>query len=167
MERPAAGTRRSWLVRRESERDFVDVAPAPVLAGLGGADDRMAALIRVRRRVLVRGRVAAADLPALHAHPEVHPAAADLQALLAAFDALRQGGDLDLVEVAADRGVHGCSSRVACKSVTAKSSARSVHHESRPSPAARASSSKRSLRNLALISTRSGSPSANGTSSSR
>ena len=38
----------------ERERNFVDVAPAPVLAGLGGANDRMAALALVCGRVLVR-----------------------------------------------------------------------------------------------------------------
>src|SRR4030095_3909317 len=84
------------------EGDLVDVAPAPVLARLGRADDRVPALSGMRRRVAGRGGVAAADLPAGHAHAEMDPAAADLQALLAAFDRLREGGHLDLVEVAAD-----------------------------------------------------------------
>src|SRR5262249_7392408 len=86
------------------ECHLIHVAPAPVFAGLRGSHDRMADLMEVRRRVLVRRRVAAADLPARHAHAEMHPAAADLQALLAARDALRQLGELDLVEVRAGCG---------------------------------------------------------------
>src|SRR5438270_7401787 len=88
--------------RIDHERDLVHVTPAPVLTGLRGARDRMAVLARVLGRVPVRRRVAAADLPAGLAHAQVHPAGADLQALLAAGDRLGQGRVLDLVEVAAD-----------------------------------------------------------------
>jgi hypothetical protein len=56
-------------------------------------------------RVPVRGVVTTADLPAALAHPKVHPAAADLQAFLAACDRHRQLGDGDLVEVRA-RDIH-------------------------------------------------------------
>src|SRR5262249_9544546 len=85
----------------QDEREVVGVAVAPLLAGLGGADDRMAALTHVRRGVPVRRAVAATDLAAGVAHAQVHPAAADLQALLAALDLLRQLGELDRVEVGA------------------------------------------------------------------
>src|SRR4249920_2151209 len=93
---------RNHSLRSGRERDLVDVAPAPVLTGLGRADDRMAALARVRGCVLIRRGVAAPDLPAGHAHAQVDPAVADLQALLAPGDRLGQPGHLDLVEVAAD-----------------------------------------------------------------
>src|SRR5436309_6231787 len=86
---PPVPAPRSRLRRRERERHLVEVAPAPVLAGLGGANDRMAALASMRGRVLVRRRVAAADLPARHAHAQMHPAASDLQALLTAVELLR------------------------------------------------------------------------------
>jgi hypothetical protein len=50
-------------------------------------------------RVPVRRRVAAADLPADLAHAQVHPAAADLQTLLAAGDPRRRLEHLDLIRV--------------------------------------------------------------------
>src|SRR3954470_21355004 len=87
---------------RGAERDLVDVTPAPVLAWLCGADDRVARLVLVRRRVPVRRRVAAADLSARHAHAQMNPAAADLEALLAARVRIGQRCHLDLVEVRAD-----------------------------------------------------------------
>src|ERR671935_21774 len=68
---------------------LVDVTPTPVLARLGGANDRMAAFAPMSGRMLVRRRVAASDLPARHAHAQMYPAASDLQALLTAFDVLR------------------------------------------------------------------------------
>ena len=63
----------------------------------------MAGLVKVCRRVAIRGVVAATDLPAAEAHAEVHPAASDLQALLATQELFRQLGDLDLVEMGAGR----------------------------------------------------------------
>jgi hypothetical protein len=45
-----------------------------------------------------------------HAHREIHPAATGHQALLTAGDALRQLGELDLVEVRARCGGHVSSS---------------------------------------------------------
>src|SRR6266516_6292101 len=53
------------------ETDLVDVAPEPVLARLERLDDRMRDRPRVLRRVLVRRRVAAADVAARHAAPQV------------------------------------------------------------------------------------------------
>src|ERR671935_261240 len=80
---------RSRLLRCKRKRHFVDVTPTPVLARLGGANDRMAAFAPMSGRMLVRRRVAASDLPARHAHAQMYPAASDLQALLTAFDVLR------------------------------------------------------------------------------
>ena len=55
----------------------------------------------VAARMSIRRGVAAADLTAGHAHPEMHPAAAHLQALGAARDRRRQRRDLDRVEMGA------------------------------------------------------------------
>src|SRR5436309_7303023 len=65
-------------------------------------------LTRVPRSVPVRRGIAAADLPAAHAHAQVHPAATDLQALLTPIDRRRQRRDRDLVEMAADGFAHLC-----------------------------------------------------------
>jgi hypothetical protein len=58
--------------------------------------------------VAIRRRVAAADLPAGEAHPEVDPAVDGLEALLAAGDAGARGdlADLDLIEMGADGHGH-------------------------------------------------------------
>ena len=61
----------------------------------------MSALLRVRRGVAVGRVVAAADLAATQADPEMKPWVADLQALLAALHGLGELGDLDLIEVGA------------------------------------------------------------------
>jgi len=76
------------------ETDLVDVAPEPVLARLERLDDRMRDRPRVLRRVLVRRRVAAADVAARHAAPQVQPVAAHGEALLAALGAGRRIEDL-------------------------------------------------------------------------
>ncbi len=61
--------------------------------------------VKVFRRVLVGGRVAAADVPAFQAEAQVDPGRADLQAVLAAVGARRDVADL--VEVFTGR--HGAS----------------------------------------------------------
>src|SRR6267378_1133515 len=63
----------------------------------------MVGCARMLRGVLVRRRVAAADLAARHAHAQVHPAVADREAILTTCDVLRQVDDLDLIGVRADR----------------------------------------------------------------
>src|SRR5256885_9474614 len=88
-------------VRPDHESDFVLDAPAPVLARLDRAQDGVVVLLGVTRRVAVRRAVAAADLPALLAHPQVHPRRSDLQAFLAALHVLRRIEDPDVVEVGA------------------------------------------------------------------
>src|SRR5215204_1072616 len=87
------------------ERHLVDHAPGPLLAGLDGAQHRMRRFARVRAGVTIRRGVAAADLAALLAHAEMHPAVAGLQALLAAGDVLRRVHEVDVVLVGAAR--HG------------------------------------------------------------
>src|SRR5262245_29158727 len=58
---------------RGFEHDLVDVAPRPVLAGLERPDYRVPDLLEVLRRVLAEAIVAAADVPAGQAQPQVHP----------------------------------------------------------------------------------------------
>ena len=57
----------------DHEHHVVHVAVGPVLAGLDRGDDRMAALVGVMGGVAVRRGVAAPDLAADAAHPQVHP----------------------------------------------------------------------------------------------
>src|SRR4051794_27745785 len=102
------------------ERELVHVAPEPVLAGLGGPDDRVLALRVVRGGVTVRRVVAAADVPARRAHPQVHPRTADLQAILAAGDLVRNVADGDRVEMGA-----GCTQRRSPSPCSSSSYARS------------------------------------------
>lgn len=70
----------------------------------------MPRLAEVSRRMSVRRVVAAADLPADEAHPEVHPRASDLRALLAHERFWRKLGDGDRVEMGAlvRHGLQSC-----------------------------------------------------------
>src|SRR4051812_11590603 len=63
----------------------VEVAPAPVLPGLGGLHHRVLVLVEVGRGVAACGGVTAADVPALQALTESDPHGALAQAV----DALR------------------------------------------------------------------------------
>src|SRR3954470_5881903 len=85
----------------EAHHRFVDVAPAPVFAGLGGADDRVAGVLMVGGGVFADRVVAAADVAAGLAHPQVHPLHALRQALLATRHLAREVEDLNRVEVRA------------------------------------------------------------------
>jgi hypothetical protein len=73
--------------------DFVDVAPAPVFATLGGLDEGMAGLVEVGAGVAVFRRVATAHLAAFQAHAQVDPGIAGLEAFFAA-----PGVGLDLLQ---------------------------------------------------------------------
>ena len=103
---PARGRARrpAESARLQPEHQLVHEAPAPVLARLGRAQDRVAGGVMVRGRVLVRRVVAAADVPALVAHAQVQPARADGQAVLAAGDLVRRLEVVDGVEMGAGRG---------------------------------------------------------------
>src|SRR5262249_11193585 len=95
--------RRSPGFRRGLQHQVVDVAPAPVLAGLEAAHERVLRVVEVLGRVLAFGAVAAADVAAAQAHPQVDPLRLRLQAFLAALGRARL--DLaHLIEVRALRG---------------------------------------------------------------
>jgi hypothetical protein len=66
------------------EEQLVDETPAPVFAGLEGADDGVFRSAVVFAGVAILGIVAAADVATLHAEPQVDPGIAHGQALLAA-----------------------------------------------------------------------------------
>src|ERR1043166_4966046 len=110
---PPAVTRllRPW---RGLERHVVDVAIAPVLAGLEAAHDGMSGLMKVPGRVAIGGIVATADVTALQTEPEVHPPVAGLQALFAAPGRLRRDvAHLD--EMLASLGHHVAESLLASR----------------------------------------------------
>src|SRR5262249_57026136 len=78
---------RAALRRRvvaEIERHLVDVAPPPALGRIVALDDRVMRLAIVRRGVTMRRVVAAADVAAAPAEPQMHPGRAPSEALLAA-----------------------------------------------------------------------------------
>ena len=87
----------------DHERDVVDVAPAPVLAGFSGASDRVSRAAGMGRGVPVRRAVAASDPAAGLTHAQMHPCPPDREAILAPGDLVGQLGQLDAVRVRADR----------------------------------------------------------------
>jgi hypothetical protein len=75
--------------------EAVDVAPTPRLAGLKRLHDRVLGTVEVLGGVFVFRGVAATDMAALQAQPQVYPAVTHLQALFAALGV--RGDLLDLV----------------------------------------------------------------------
>src|SRR5690242_16938873 len=96
---PAATWPERGSVGLEPQHHFVHVAPAPILARLGGADDRVPDGLEVRRRVLALGVVAAADVAAGLAHPQMDPPHPERQALFTALHVLRDIEELDGIEM--------------------------------------------------------------------
>jgi hypothetical protein len=92
------------LAGLHDEGDLVHVAPRPVLARFERGDDRVVTGRGVFGGVLVGGGVAAADVTAGAANPQMNPPTADAKAVLAALELIR-GVDLDLIEVSAGRHV--------------------------------------------------------------
>jgi len=83
----------------ELKEELVRVAPEPSFFGLEGADDRVSCSLVVLGGVAVLGVVAAAEMAACRAHPQMHPPIAHLQALHAS---VARGRDiLDLIKMSA------------------------------------------------------------------
>jgi hypothetical protein len=79
-------------------------APAPVLTLLHRSHDGMAGRVKVFRRMTIRRGIAASNMAADHAHPQMHPPAANLQAI---FTALRRRLHLpNLIEMRTLHDVH-------------------------------------------------------------
>src|SRR6185503_19487761 len=70
-----------------ADADFVDVAPLPRFARLERLDHGMLRPVIVLRGVLVLRGVAAADVAAVKAAPQMHPRVARLQTFLASLAA--------------------------------------------------------------------------------
>src|SRR5919202_401905 len=80
----------------------VDVTPTPVLPGFKRLDDWMCRGVKMPGRMLVLGRIAAADMAADQAFTQMYPGVTHPQALLTA---VRARSDLpNLIEVGAGRG---------------------------------------------------------------
>src|SRR6185312_16233634 len=79
-----SGTGRKVCISCGSPQQVVHEAPPPCLTWLDRAHHRVAGLGEVCGRVLADRRVAAADVAALEAQPQMHPARAVAQALRAA-----------------------------------------------------------------------------------
>src|SRR5260370_19133219 len=79
------------LAVRQVEQHFIDIAPAPAFRRIVAFDDWMAGGVEMRRRVLVRGIVAAPDMTAAAADPQMQPSAAALEAFLPTDPPRRDG----------------------------------------------------------------------------
>jgi hypothetical protein len=71
--------------------DFIDIAPTPAFGRIVSFHDGMTGLVKVGGRVLSDGLVATADMAALAAKTQMHPALPLRQAL---FAAARLGTDI-------------------------------------------------------------------------
>src|SRR4029077_143917 len=69
--------------RRNFHRQLIDVAPAPILAGLDRRHDGMLRRMEVLSRVPILRVIAATDMPAGPAKSQMHPSIAELEAFLA------------------------------------------------------------------------------------
>ncbi len=78
---------------RQIEHDFVHIAPAPSFRRIVAFDDGMSGGVEMRGGVLVGRVVAAADVTAAAADPQMQPLAAGLQAFLATKRARRNIAD--------------------------------------------------------------------------
>src|SRR5712672_1338087 len=85
---------------RKIEQDFIDIAPAPAFRRIVALDDRMLGGVEVLGGMLVGGIVAAADVTAAAADPQMQPLAAALEAFLATKRARRDIADAGDVSAA-------------------------------------------------------------------
>lgn len=76
------------------KHQFIDVAPAPILAKFKRLNNRMARIVEVSRRVFVGRRIAATDVAASHAQAQVQPLVADAKAIFTTAGARRHRPDL-------------------------------------------------------------------------
>jgi hypothetical protein len=97
---PSAMRRRGWRTFHV-EADPVDETPPPVLPRLIGPDERMSGRVEVPRRVTPGRVVAAADMGAFEAEPQVDPTTARRQALLTP---VRRSGRRSRVNVRREMG---------------------------------------------------------------
>lgn len=87
--------------RKKLQKEVIYITPAPVLAGLEGADQGVVRGMKMRGRVFILRVIAATDMTADKAEPQMYPAVAHFQTL---FTTLRCPGldiRFDLIEVGA------------------------------------------------------------------
>jgi hypothetical protein len=89
------------------EHFFIDIAPAPIFAGLKRFNDRVLRGVKVFGCVLIFRRVAAAYVAARHTQTQMNPGVADLQTVFTAVGARRDFANL--IEVCA---VHSFSNNL-------------------------------------------------------
>jgi hypothetical protein len=85
--------RLAWKI----DLDVINVAPTPTLRRVVALDNRMTARFKVPTGVSMGRLIAATDMPAAAAEPQVYPRRSDPQALLATERA--RGDDLDVMRV--------------------------------------------------------------------
>jgi hypothetical protein len=76
---------RMTRILRKIQFNLIDIAPAPVFAGLERPDDRVIGAVEVLPRMLVFGGIATTHVPAFQAQTQVDPDISHLQTLLAAL----------------------------------------------------------------------------------
>src|SRR6201993_588633 len=103
----ASGGDVRWSVAATSDIVLMDVAPAPVLAALKGLHDRVPDRVSMRPGMPHGRRIAAADVPARQAQPQVHPRCAEPQTFLTAVRARAHLADRRDVWI----DTHGCHDR--------------------------------------------------------
>src|ERR1700730_11850611 len=92
------------LAVRQIEQHLIDITPAPAFRRIVALDHRMAGGMEVLGRMLVGRIVAAADMAAAAADPQMQPFAAAFQAFLAAERARRDAADAGNVGAALCHG---------------------------------------------------------------
>src|SRR5258708_19539749 len=93
---------------RKIEQQFIDIAPAPTFRRIVALDDGMPGGVEVLGRVLVGGIVAAADVTAAAADPQMQPLAATFEAFLATQRARRDIADAGDVSAALCHPLYPC-----------------------------------------------------------
>lgn len=71
--------------------DLVEIAPAPAFGRVIALDNRMSRGVKMRRRMLAYGLIAASDMAAFPAQAKMHPFLANLQAFFATKRPWRHG----------------------------------------------------------------------------
>src|SRR5947199_1405817 len=120
------------------EHHLVEVAPPPPFGGVVALDDGVAARVEVLRGVAVRRVVAAADVAAGPAEPQVHPPGTCLQALLAAARAGRHLADRVVMGACFGHGILPYGFATTCAWPASARKACSVATICAPSPTAAA-----------------------------
>ncbi len=75
---------KSSVSGRELQHSFVDIAPSPIFAGLNRPGNSVLCAMKMLCGMFSRRRIAAANVAAKQAHPQMNPVLARFQTLFAA-----------------------------------------------------------------------------------